>query len=105
MFISGYPTTFAGGDVTIRSVGKSNHGIQMAHDGAFDGTKGLAFNNNGKVTINASDAANEDAMGGYISIRNDVISLFANSPTASRDIVIKADGPNPGDGNGGTVFI
>ncbi|MBZ0185849.1 MAG: hypothetical protein K8F91_06305, partial [Candidatus Obscuribacterales bacterium] len=105
VFISGYPTTFAGGDVTIRSVGKINHGIQMAHDGAFDGTKGLAFNNNGKVTINASGAANEDATGGYISIRNDVISLFANSPTASRDIVIKADGPNPGDGDGGTVFI
>lgn len=112
--MTGYPMNFTGGEVTIRAKGNLNHQIVMGYFGSFDGfvTKGISFDNTGLVKINASGKNSGDA-GGRIQIQTDLISLKAIAvdqdpeapPTDPRDIVIKADGPSAGNGNGGEVII
>ncbi|MBJ7900935.1 MAG: hypothetical protein GC158_13700 [Cyanobacteria bacterium RI_101] len=110
--MTGYPFDFKGGKVTITALGNLNHQIVMGYFGAYDGTKGLSFDNTGLVKIKASGKNNGDA-GGRIQIQTDVISLKAIAvdpdpdmpPNDPRDILIKADGPSTGDGNGGEVIV
>lgn len=110
--MTGYPFEFKGGKVTITALGNLNHQIVMGYFGAYDGTKGLSFDNTGLVKINASGKKNGDA-GGRIQIQTDVISMKAIAvdpdpdmpPNDPRDILIKADGPSTGDGNGGQIFF
>lgn len=114
LFITGYPIKFNGGKVTLTSKGATNHEITIGFfkTADYDGSKGLSFDNTDLVRINASGEEAGDN-GGRIQIQTDLISLKAIAvdqdpeapPTDPRDIVIKADGPMAGDGNGGQVIV
>lgn len=98
VFISGYPLKFFGNDVDIISRGKTDHKVTMGYfDQVTTVEDGIIFDNVGKTTINAN--AKNNGTGGIVTITGGVTKFGA------KNHVVKADGPNNGDGNGGQIFV
>jgi len=103
--ITGYPITFAGGNLTIRARGTNlKHEVVMGFfdETKFDGTKGISFNNTGNVLINVRPETSMNGQGGDIQIQTDLLSF--NTP--DKITTLNARGPVGSTfGDGGTILI
>lgn len=109
--VSGYPLTFNGGDVTIRSRGQTLHRINVGFFGTVTGAReGLTINNVGNWVLDANGQASASggaAAGGIIQVKADQSSLIAlDSATdpSSGNIVIRANGDDA-NGDGGIISV
>ncbi len=97
IFVSAYPIKVTGGDATFRARGKENHNITMGYFAGFLAKTGLLLENTGRTVLNAS--ATDGGKGGKINVLVDYATF------KSELVSIRADGPDTGDGDGGTVFF
>lgn len=99
--VSGYPLTFSGGDVTVRSRGQTLHRINVGFFGNVSGTReGLTVNNVGNWILDANAEPGSQAAAGGI------VQVFADKTTFKAPIQrIQAEGPANGDGDGGTIYF
>lgn len=99
--VSGYPLTFSGGDVTVRSRGQTLHRINVGFFGTVNGVReGLTVNNTGNWILDANAEPGSQAAAGGI------VQVFADKTTFKAPIQrIQAEGPATGDGDGGTIYF
>lgn len=104
--VSGYPLVFSGaGDVLIRSRGQTLHRINVGFFGTRTNKTGLTVDITGDFVI---DANGKDGAGGIVQLRADQTLLAPAQGTADPakgKVIIRADGPNSGDGDGGTILF
>ena len=132
--ISGYPVTFSNTTIDLESKGKTNHSVQFDYFATGTGPDGLIFNNTGLVTIDASgtsggtggfvDLQQFGTTGGGIRINTPpTFTVNTNGPSsggnagpvnfnagaatigASTKVVITANGPSAGAGNGALITL
>lgn len=103
--VSGYPLSFSGGDVTIRSRGEILHRVNVGFFGSRTNKQGLVVNVVGNFIV---DANGRSGAGGIVQVKADSSILTATTSTSdptSGKIVFRADGPESGDGDGGTINL
>lgn len=104
--VSGYPLVFSGArDVTIRSRGQTLHRINVGFFGTRTNKTGLTVDIKGNFVI---DANGKDGAGGIVQLRADQTLLAPAQGTADPSkgkVIIRADGPHLGDGDGGTILF
>ncbi|HEY9720108.1 MAG TPA: hypothetical protein V6C69_21695, partial [Trichormus sp.] len=94
--VGGYPVTFSnGGAVTAQSKWDSSTMVSIGNPSPYSGSTGVAFNNSGDVTLDASATVSNAAAG--------QVWLFMDqfSTTSATSFVVHANGN--GSGAGGTV--
>lgn len=104
--VSGYPLNFSGGnDVLIRSRGQNLHRINVGFFGNRTNKTGLTVDITGNFVL---DANGKDGPGGIIQVKADQTLLApaqASTDPSSGKVIIRADGPDTGNGDGGTILF
>jgi hypothetical protein len=132
--VSGYPVTFSNTTIDLQSKGKTNHSVQFDYFATGTGPDGLIFNNTGLVSIDASgtsggtggfvDLQQFGTTGGGIRINTPpTFTVNTNGPSsggnagpvnfnapaatvgAATKVVITANGPSAGAGNGSVITL